>query len=882
MDAVVWKALSTDLDRALDLEEPARAEWLSSLRQRDPERAAQIEALLEEHRHVIASGFLESSPPAPATAAISAGCLVGAYTLHSPIGQGGMGSVWLAVRSDGRFERRAAIKFLQMSLAGRGEDRFRREGRLLARLSHSNIAQLVDAGVTDAGVPYLVLELVDGEPIDQYCARLRLDSACRVVLVLDMLAAVEHAHANLIVHRDIKPSNVLVDAAGRVKLLDFGIAKLLDDHDGSAPAMTGEGTALTPAYAAPEQLTGGAISTATDIYAAGVLLYELVTGAHPAGDARDAPASLMQAILEREPTMFPRGDLGTILRKALKKNPGDRYGSVAAFADDLRRCLARQPISARPDTLRYRAMRFVQRNPWPVAATAVILVGLTSALYAVDRQRTIAEHRFLQVRQLATKLLEVDVRVQQLPGGARTRQFLVDTALEYLRGVTADVDVREDPDLALELGTAYMRVARVQGVPITPNLGQADEAEKNLQAAEALVLGMLEVRPDDRAAAIRAAQIAHDRMTLAQARRPDTAALPLAQQSERWLQQYLSTGPVLQADAEAVVITGMNVANWYVRKDLVDEGLRLLDRVFDVAMSTKLIGQAGASQIVRARALRGIGDLEGALVAIQRGVALLEPTDPEPRVGRLRSYALALTTQGEVLGQHEAVSLERHQEAERFFERALAIRARMAAADPAEAGSRFGGSTDARLLAGVLLTRDPERALRVFEQALGYSREIANNPRARRDEARALSGAARALTRLGRLPRAREYLDAAFPILAGLELYPAAQILPQSEPFDALRARAELEAATGDLPAAMQTVRDLIAAVAASEAAPATNLLDAYDVALLYQDLAALQRRAGDPIHAEATDARRLDLWNGWMARLPGNAFVERQLAAAR
>ena len=288
------------------------------------------------------------------------GQVVGAYRLISLIGQGGMGSVWLAERCDGRFEGRVAVKLLNVALMGRaGEERFRREGTFLAKVTHPHIARLIDAGVSAASQPYLVLEHVDGQPIDRYCDEQALGIEARIRLFLDVLEAVAHAHANLIVHRDLKPANVLVSVDGQVKLLDFGIAKLLsgDAQWGGSPvveasALTREaGAPLTPAYAAPEQLAQGQITTATDVYALGVLLYVLLSGQHPVGAAIQSPVTLMRAIVDVEPrrmsdvvvsrTETPealaghaarcgttlgrlrrvlRGDLDTIVAKALKKN----------------------------------------------------------------------------------------------------------------------------------------------------------------------------------------------------------------------------------------------------------------------------------------------------------------------------------------------------------------------------------------------------------------------------------------------------------------------------------------------------------------------------------------------------------------------------------
>jgi serine/threonine protein kinase len=406
-----WQVVSAYLDRALETAEPERTAWLASLRGEDPALAADVVALLEERGAIGREGFLEGD-----VAASLVGQSVGAYALVSPIGQGGMGSVWLARRSDGRFEGLAAVKLLNASLVGHaGEERFRREGNFLARLRHPHIAQLIDAGVSPLGQPYLVLEHVEGETIDRYCDARSLGIEARIRLFLDVLAAVAHAHANLIVHRDIKPSNVLVRTDGQVKLLDFGIAKLIEAEAGAgeATALTREGGgALTPEYAAPEQVTGGVVTTATDVYALGVLLYVLLGGRHPAGTALGSPAELLKSIMDAEPQRLSsavsetrtqsarttrenatrrattperlrrllRGDLDTVVGKALKKEPEKRYASVTALAEDLRRYLAHEPVSARPDALSYRAAKFVRRNRTPVALAALAGVALAAGL----------------------------------------------------------------------------------------------------------------------------------------------------------------------------------------------------------------------------------------------------------------------------------------------------------------------------------------------------------------------------------------------------------------------------------------------------------------------------------------------------------------------
>jgi serine/threonine-protein kinase len=306
-----------------------------------------------------------------------AGLPAGNYTLESPIGQGGMGTVWLARRSDGRFEGRAAIKFLNLALLARdGGERFRREATALARLGHPHIARLLDAGVAPGGQPYLVLEYIDGQPIDRWCNAHKLDVASRVRLFTDVLSAVAHAHHNLILHRDLKPSNILVTADGSIKLLDFGVAKLLDESQAPGDPTTVSGDAFTPEYAAPEQLRGDRATMATDVYSLGVVLYRLLTDTlpfdgtgHGTGDrlrgldpprlsARARAAARETAAVRRTTTVqlarMLRYDLDNIVAKALKPAPSDRYVTVDAFAADLRRYLNHDPVSARPDTISYR------------------------------------------------------------------------------------------------------------------------------------------------------------------------------------------------------------------------------------------------------------------------------------------------------------------------------------------------------------------------------------------------------------------------------------------------------------------------------------------------------------------------------------------------
>lgn len=459
-----WQRVSPLLDRALELAGADRTAWLETLRRDQPATAAELALLLDEHQALVEERFLDT-----ARRRIDlprAGEPVGAYTIVSLLGEGGMGSVWLAERSDGRFARRAAVKFPRLTLTGAAEARFRREVALLGRLAHPNIAQLVDAGVSDGGQPYLLLEYVDGVPIDTYCADRSVDEPDRVRLVVDVLAALAHAHANLIVHRDLKPSNVLVTADGHVKLLDFGIAKLLESDGAAAPTLLTHdaGAALTPAYAAPEQLTTGAVTTATDVYAAGVLLYQLVTGRHPAGDAARSPAALMHAILEGEPDRRLAGDLDIVVRKALKKAPAERYASATAFADDLRRCLRHEPIAARRDSAAYRARKFLRRNRAASILGAVALAGTAAGVAGtVIQARTARTQRDFAVRELARAQATNDLNAFLLSDAAPLgKPFTVDDLLARAEHIVErqDAPAATQTELLMSIGRQYTTMDR--------------------------------------------------------------------------------------------------------------------------------------------------------------------------------------------------------------------------------------------------------------------------------------------------------------------------------------------------------------------------------------------------------------------------------------
>jgi WD40 repeat protein/serine/threonine protein kinase/TPR repeat protein len=414
--------LSGLLDEALPLDVPERRLWLDSLplEHRDLSRILR-EALLPSIEANARMERLFSAPQldlvesAGATGEFRSGSRLGPYELLRPLGAGGMAEVWLARRADGAFKRELALKLPMITRARRDlEPRFDRERDILASLHHPNIARMFDAGLTEGGQPYLALEYIDGRQINTFCDEQSLDLRNRLELFRQVLAALQYAHAHGVIHRDIKPSNILVSADGTVHLLDFGIAKLLADGEAKETELTQlSGRALTPDYAAPEQIAGRPITTAADVYSCGVVLYELLTGERPYRLKRNSRGALEDAILQTEP-LAPsratlaaqsarigamtapklaralRGDLDTIALKALKKEPGERYATANAFSEDITRFLVGDVVLARPDSVAYRALKFVRRHYIAIGVTAALILTLAGGLAATSYEAHLA------------------------------------------------------------------------------------------------------------------------------------------------------------------------------------------------------------------------------------------------------------------------------------------------------------------------------------------------------------------------------------------------------------------------------------------------------------------------------------------------------------
>ena len=902
-----WRILSPYLDEALDMAADQRQPWLQSLQEKDAELAAALQTLLAEQQQLQGEAFLEGSLPRFTSGL--AGQALGAYTLISQIGQGGMGTVWLARRSDGRFEREAAVKFVNIALAGESaEERFKREGSIVGRLTHPNIAELFDAGVSPGGQPYLILEYVDGAAIDHYCDQRQLDLNGRVRLFLDVLAAVAHAHANLIVHRDLKPTNVLVTKSGKVKLLDFGIAKLLEG-EGKAGAPTlltyVSGSAMTPEYAAPEQVSNQPVTTATDVYSLGVLLYLLLTGTHPAGPGPHSPAALIKAVVEKEPERPSdvvaideasaatrgatpdklrrqlRGDLDTIVRKMLKKNPSERYGSATALRDDLSRYLNAQPISAQPDSFWYRARKFLGRNRAPVllAASAIVLViaSLAAGLYAANRQRKIAEQRFAQVRRLANKFIDLDADIRGLPGSTKVRMQMVSDSLQYLRSLQSEGPIEND--LALDIAFAYVRVAHAQGDPTSPNLGQFAEAKESLDQASRLVDPILARDAKNRRALFVATTIAHDRMVLADVENRRKDALIYANDTASLIERFLSLGSAEPADVYSMVYFYMNVGGTAADFRQFDDAIRYSRRAVEIAQPVETAHRAeGSIYTTLADTLRQSGDLEGALKIANQSVEFESQQAAGGHPALLINLADALNVKGMILGRADAEpSLGQSTEALQAFQRAVGIAEELARKDSIDYLSRRGEATYALEEGNLLRHRDAHKALVVYDQALARIREVKANSSMGRDEAELLVASSYPLRWNGESDEAQQRIEHAFKLLAEAKLYPAEKIEPMSDVYHALQAQADHYSETGQTQKAIDAYKELLDKLTAWQPKVEDDLRDATCISRTWTALADLLHRAGRNDDADRIEAERSELWNRWSEKHPNRQFLLHQ-----
>ena len=672
-----------------------------------------------------------------------AGTRIGPWEIVKEIGRGGMGTVYLARRADGAFERDAALKLVGSGLdSERFLERFRTERRILASLAHPNIAALLDGGTTEDGLPYLVMEFVDGRPIDVYCREEQASVPEKLRLFLAVCAAVQHSHRKLVVHRDLKPSNVLVTRDGIPKLLDFGLARLLSPEADTERTAT-ELRALTPAFASPEQIRGDAVTTATDVYSLGALLYVLLTGRppHPALEGGDV-ASVLHAVLTEAPerpsaaapdAKVPR-DLEAIVLKALRKEPEARYGSVDLLARDVEGFLEGRPVAARRGSAVYRARKFARRHWTSLAAAALVAASLVAGLLVANAQRLKAERRFEDVRRLANSyLFEFHDAIRDLPGSTPARALVVKRGLEYLDGLSKEA--AGDRALTRELAEAYQRVGDVQGNPFQANLGDLGGAVESYRKALSLLEPLVSspgATDDDRALLAKASLLGggilattgggeealalqHRGVALRQAL-ADAAPADLARRSE------LAQGLGLLAFDLYSQGKAREALDPFGRQQAILRAL-LGERARDPELRRSL----GRSLAITGDVHQALGDIEQArgafdeALSIQRALVAERPQSPVLR------QDLAYT-----LGEYADWLAQSRQErgALAAYEERLSLNRDLAAADPKDAGAALAVAFSLHSLGETLalLERWTEALVRYHEAGKEYDAVLAHDP----------------------------------------------------------------------------------------------------------------------------------------------------------
>jgi len=777
MNAERWQRIKGVFEEAVELAPEARSSYLATTCSSDPALRQEVESLLASHERAGAD-FLQTpavdlleTAPGDSHTSLAVGRRVGVYQIIAEIAHGGMGAVYRAKRVDGQYEKEVAVKLVRVGLeTSFALERFRHERQILASLDHPNIARLLDGGTTEDGVPYLVMELISGTPIDEYCDAHSLSITQRLHLFRQVCSAVQYAHQRLVIHRDIKPNNILVTGAGDPKLLDFGIAKILDPSSEREPTMF---RLMTPEYASPEQVQGSAITTATDVYSLGVVLYQLLTGLSPYSGDTTTAHQLARAICDQEPqkpstAIFQvgsrgrtgppvsaenlsrnregspaklrrrlAGDLDNIVLKALRKEPLRRYGSVEQLSEDLRRHLEGLPVTARSDSWHYRAVKFTRRHKVGMLATTMVAVAVLTGMVLTWREARIAqanglraERRFNEVRRLASSLMfEVHDSIKDLPGSTPARKLLVTRVLEYLDSLSQEA--KGDASLQRELADAYERIGDVQGQPRQANLGDAVGAATSYRKALAIRESL--AAADEKNLDLRRELVPnYGRLSDLLWTMGDPAGAMEAARKE-------------MAAAEAVYRASPNesINRFLVATFRMDYGYKLA-----------AIGN----------------DRAGGLEQLRQGSAMLEQlTSEQPKdLQILRTLGLSYSRTSGILeddpnGREEALIL---------YGKAIAVKQRLLAADPNNIDYRRMLAYDQYALGALLSATDLKGALDHERAALSSFEQLAREDPAdkqfQQDRGRTLGQIGQILTRLKDYSAAREQLRQSLALIEGL------------------------------------------------------------------------------------------------------------------
>ncbi|MBL8240606.1 MAG: serine/threonine protein kinase [Bryobacterales bacterium] len=818
MDGARFQQVEAIFQAALDTDPASRMQYVAEACGTEKDLFDEVASLLRA-----AGAELDTVAAAIGTAARltlesrepRAGDLAGAYRLVRKLAEGGMGAIYLAERADGLFAAQAAIKFVRANLMSTVTlvERLRAEQRMLAGLAHPNIARMLDAGVTIEGAPYVVMEYVDGLPLDVYCRERGLGARERLGLFQAICGAVTHAHKNLIVHRDLKPGNVLVTADGTPKLLDFGIAKVVDAGAGQTAGLTQHGERLmTPEYASPELIRGEAVTTVVDVFALGVMLHELHFGQHPFRRAGQQRWELERAICEEDAVGGDRGDVGRIAAKAMAKDPAARYESVLQLREDIERHLTGLPVTAGGAGFGYRAGKFLRRNRGAVAAGVVIAAVLAGGYASTVREKRRAEARFDEVRRLATVFLfDFDKSINRLAGATEARHQLVKQALTSLEQLARDSG--EDETLQDELATAYGNVSRIQWHQSTPSLGDREAAVASAEKGVSIREGLLARRPGN------------------------------GQNGVRLANQYGNLALLYER-------VNMEVSRAYLTKRealLVDLQARFPD-------DREVLLSAANAQAARGLGLHREGKLAEALAAQRKAIELCERiTTRDPRdYAVLRFQGWYRVYVADALGGGGA-STHMNDRAGAMVETkaGLAILERIQKDNPADTVAARDVVAVKMRVAGIhAATKNHEAAVAAFrEVAAGFDALLAANPKSlesARDAGVGHFGLGNALLRAGKLEEARTVLERAEAIdVERIRLYPS-DVQPPLDLAIVRHAIGDLLVKQGKLEAGARKLREALQLREATlKATPKDGAL-LWRQTMTYKSLSEALEKAGD------------------------------------
>ena len=733
-----WHKVKDILGPALEMDPALRAAYLEKACCTDASLRADVDRLLVAGDEA-GPAFLSGLPPAESILGdeeakdLRIGKRIGAYKIVERIGVGGMGEVFRARRADDQYKREVAIKLVRV---GAGADsvirRFKHERQILASLDHPNIAHLLDAGTTPDGVPYVVMDLIEGEPIDDYCNSHSLSTTARLELFLQVCSAAQYAHQRLIIHRDVKPTNILVTKDGVAKLLDFGISKILHSDtgdDSSASTMT-MFRPLTPGYASPEQIKGEAITTSTDVYSLGVVLYELLAGHHPYRNRDDTVEKIARAVCEiepRKPSSMVRvveisahdhsrqsaalplardrqklsrqlaGDLDNIILMALRKETERRYSSVEQFAGDIRRHLQSLPVIARHDTFSYRTSKFVTRHRGAAAAAVGVALVLLAGVMITRREAQIAraqqaraERRFGDLRRLAHSLVfEIHDSVEAVPGTVAARKLITQRSLEYLDSLAQEAE--GEWSLQGELAAAYTKVGDVQGQSYNANLGETQGALASYRKALAIQQRLAVVNPNDATSRLELAK-SHNKVGDMLAKMGDLSDASASFREARLIARSLvAQDPTNLDKGHELILT--YTRSGYVLEDMGDNAASLDSHREALAVAQRQITYHAADPLAChdlatsynnvGHQLAKTGRVREGLEIYRKGLAVCEwrsADDPKSTQTNTRGWLDDFLEMGRMLTE-----LGNKKEAFENLNKALAIGRRLATADPQNA-----------------------------------------------------------------------------------------------------------------------------------------------------------------------------------------------------